>query len=389
MSGQTFEPVELAHKLISFPTISSESNLDLIKFVADYLDGWGIGSVLFLNPEKTKANLLATIGPDDAPAIVLSGHTDVVPVAGQDWSRDPFGPWIEDDRLYGRGSADMKSFIAAVLALVPEMVNRKLTQPLMIALSFDEEIGCSGVVSMVEHIARMSTRPQLCIVGEPTSMKVIDAHKGMQSYKTSVHGRSAHSSTPEAGANAIVAAAKLIGHIDHLSKKVIEEGPVDYRFMPPYTTFGVGQINGGNALNIIAEHAEFTWEFRTLPGADAAKILEEFRGFAKEVVLPELKKRAPEAKIETVEIAKAPAITANQGEDAELFIKRLAKVNATGAVSYATDGGHFQETAEIPVFICGPGDIAQAHKPDEFIALSQIESSDQFLRRLLDMVSER
>ncbi len=388
MTGQTFESLELAQKLISFPTISSESNLDLIEFVADYLDGWGVGSILFLNPEKTKANLLATVGPRAAPAIVLSGHTDVVPVVGQDWSRDPFDPWISDDNLYGRGSADMKSFIAVVLAAVPEMLARNLSQPLIIALSFDEEIGCTGVISMVEHIAAMPTRPQLCIVGEPTSMKVIDAHKGLQVYRTVIRGRPAHSSTPEAGANAIIAAAKLINHIDRLAERAIEEGPADHRFLPPYTTFGIGQISGGNALNIIAEHAEFSWEFRTVPGCDAGKILEDFEIFTAEDVLPGLRKRAPEAEIETIEIAKAPALIADQGEDAEVLIKRLAKANATGAVSYATEAGHLQETAEIPTFVCGPGDIAQAHKPDEFIALSQIEACEQFLGRLLDVVSD-
>ena len=389
MTGQTFEPRELAQKLISFPTISSKSNLDLIEFVADYINGWGVGPVLFLNPEKSKANLLATVGPEAAPAIVLSGHTDVVPVIGQDWSRDPFDPWISDDNLYGRGSADMKSFLAVVLAAVPEMLARNLSQPLIIALSFDEEVGCTGVISMVEHIAAMPTRPQLCIVGEPTSMKVIDAHKGLQVYRTVVRGRPAHSSTPEAGANAIFAAAKLVNHIDRLAERAIEEGPADHRFLPPYTTFGIGQISGGNALNIIAEHAEFSWEFRTIPGTDAGKILKDFKTFAAEEVLPGLRNKAPEAEIETIEIAKAPALIADQGEDAEVLIKRLAKVNATGAVSYATEAGHFQGTAEIPTFVCGPGDIAQAHKPDEFIALSQIEACEQFLGRLLDVVSDR
>lgn len=387
MNGERLDPIELTRKLISFPTVSRDSNLELIHFVQNYLDGWGVASRLFLNPEKTKANLFATIGPEDEAGVILSGHTDVVPVDGQNWSADPFTPWIKDERLYGRGSADMKGFLGTVLSFVPEMVRRSLNLPIHLALSFDEEVGCTGVLSMIEYISAMKIRPGICIVGEPTSMKVVDSHKGLKTHRTRVCGRSAHSSAPELGANAIMAAARLIGFIETLSERAIREGPVDNRFMPPYTTFNVGQISGGNAVNIIAENAEFDWEFRPVPGFDSKRVLEDFKEFARGKVLEGLRRTAPEASIDTEELTNVPPLVRPMDEAAETLIKRLARANATGTVSYATEAGHFQTTAEIPTYVCGPGDIAQAHKPDEYISLKELSACSAFVQRLLDYAS--
>ena len=386
MAGKTYSTLELAERLVAMPTVSRDSNLHLVSFVEDYLEGHGVSCRLFENEEGTKANLLAVLGPEDVPGIILSGHTDVVPVDGQDWSQDPFKPWIANDRLYGRGAADMKSFIAAVLARVPEMQSRGLTQPVYIALSYDEELGCRGVLPMVRHLAGMKTRPRLCIVGEPTEMRVINAHKGIRSYRVRITGLAGHSSAPHLGANAIFAAAELIGFLGRLAGETRDNGPGDHRFFPPYTTFNVGEISGGSATNIIPDAAEFTWEFRPVPGFDSDGITARFADHAVNVVLPRLREATDQADIEIIEMSNAPALLAEDASDAETFVMKLARQNQTGTVSYATEAGQFQQEAEIPAIVCGPGNIEQAHKADEWIALDQIKACDEFMGRFVDAV---
>lgn len=389
MAAKTYSTVELAKKLVAMPTVSRDSNLRLVSFVVDYLESHGVPCRLFENEEGTKANLLATLGSEgteNIPGIILSGHTDVVPVDGQDWSQDPFVPWLADDRLYGRGTADMKSFIAAVLARVPEMQARGLTRPIYIALSYDEELGCAGVLPMVRHITAMKTRPSLCIVGEPTLMRVINAHKGIRSYRVVITGLAGHSSAPHQGANAIFAAADLIGFIAGLAEEAETRGHSDNRFFPPCTTFNIGEIRGGSATNIIPGNTEFTWEFRPVPGFDSDDVTRRFTEHAMGVVLPRLRQTAAEADIQISEMSSAPPLLAEDGGDAEAFVMKLARQNQTGTVSYATEAGQFQQEAEIPAIVCGPGNIEQAHKPDEYIALSQIEACDAFMGRFVDAV---
>lgn len=386
MTGKTYSTLELAERLVALPTVSRDSNLQLVEFVVDYLAGHDVTCRLFENQEGTKANLLAVLGPEDVPGIILSGHTDVVPVDGQDWSGDPFTPWTADGKLYGRGSADMKSFIAAVLARVPEMQARGLTQPIYIALSYDEELGCQGVLPMVRHLAGLKQRPRLCIVGEPTEMRVINAHKGIRSYRVIITGLAGHSSAPHLGASAIFAASDLIGFLGNLAEEALDESISDHRFFPPYTTFNIGEISGGSATNIIPAAAEFTWEFRPLPGFDSDDTIARFTDHAMNIVLPRLRETAAEADIKIIEMSNAPALLAEDGSDAETFVMKLARQNQTGTASYATEAGQFRAEAEIPAVVCGPGNIEQAHKPDEYIALSQIKACDEFMGRFLDAV---
>lgn len=392
MAGAT-SALELIQRLISFPTVSRDSNLELISYVQSYLSDCGITSELFTNAEGTKANLLAVVGSVGADnggepfGIILSGHTDVVPTDGQPWSNDPFAPWTEGERLYGRGACDMKGFIGIVLSRVPDMVERNLIEPIILALSFDEEVGCTGVMPMIMEIARRAPRPRLCIVGEPTEMRVINAHKGLRAFKTSIRGKAGHSSAPHLGANAISAAAKMIAFIDQLAEDAQAAEHCDGKFFPPFTTFNVGEISGGIAMNIIAAEVEFVWEFRPLPGFDSDRVISRFRKFADQEVLPGLRETAPEAKINFSELANVPPLLAEGPGDAESLVLQLAQRNATETVAYTTEAGHFQTAGHIPTVVCGPGSIDQAHTPDEYIELSQIAAGERFIDRLLDVLA--
>ncbi|MCH8328714.1 MAG: acetylornithine deacetylase [Candidatus Marinimicrobia bacterium] len=378
--------IDMVQKLVRFPTVSRESNMELTNFIRDYLGGLGISSMLFPNEDGSKANLYATLGPADVPGIILSGHTDVVPVKDQNWTHEPFEPWTEDGKLFGRGTADMKSFIALALVFCPKMLERGLKMPVHLAFSYDEEVGCTGVVSMISHIAQHQPRPKACIVGEPTDMRVINAHKGIQSFKTKIVGAPAHSSTPEGGTNAIIAAAMLIEKISEMARSEIETGEKDQKFMPPHTTFNIGEIKGGTAVNIVASHASFIWEFRTLPGTNPDKLIDQFNKYAEDIVLPTLLKTAPDASITTHLLASTPPLMALADNEAETIAMLLADTTESGAVAYATEAGHFQKTAEIPTVVCGPGSIDQAHKEDEFITLDQLALGEQFFEKLLDII---
>ncbi len=382
--------LQLLETLVGFPTVSSDSNLELIRFIEKYLADLGVPSTLFLNDEKTKANLFARIGPEpdgslEKHGIILSGHTDVVPVKGQNWSHDPFTLRSDGERVFARGTCDMKGFIAIALAKVPDMIAAKLKEPVYLAFSYDEETGCTGVKDMVAHIAKMKIRPRVCIVGEPTMMDVINAHKGIRSYKTSITGLAAHSSAPHHGANAIVAAAELITYLS----KVTEEAKnfTDHRFMPPFTSFNIGLISGGLATNIIAEKAEFIWEFRSIPGFDGDKVVADFEAFAANEILPKLQETAPNASIVTTEQTNAPPLLATEGSDAETFVMNLVGTNELKTAAYTTEAGHFHQTGEVSTVVCGPGSIDQAHKPDEFIAISEIERCEGFMDKLIKALS--
>ena len=372
---------ELVEKLVSFDTTSRDSNLHLIRFVEGYLADAGVASKLIYDDTGAKANLFATVGPEIDGGVVLSGHTDVVPVDGQDWSSDPFRCVGRDGRLYGRGTSDMKSFIASCLALLPEMRKAKLKRPLHFAFSYDEEVGCFGVDGIVRHIEGMSTRPQAVVVGEPTMMKVVNAHKGVCAIDTVVTGLEAHSSATNMGVNSVFYAAELVNFIAKLAEEAKGESRNE-RFDPPYTTIHVGAIRGGTARNIIPKETTINWEYRALPGVDGRWILERFERFARDEVLPRMRAVHPGADIRSTIGAEIRPLMPETESAAESLVRALTGANQSYAVAYGTEAGAFQH-AGVPTVVCGPGDIAQAHKPDEFIALSQLDACDDFLRKLI------
>ena len=385
MTAPRFTSIEMIRKLVGFDTTSRDSNLALIDFVRGYLAEFGIASELFFDAEKRKANLFATLGPKDRGGVMLSGHTDVVPVDGQEWSSDPFEIVEREGKLYGRGTSDMKSFVAVALALVPEFLARELTTPIHIALSYDEEIGCVGVRGMIAEIARRPVRPKLCIVGEPTLMQPVIAHKGKISIRCRVRGLESHSALTHLGVNAVEAAAEIIAHLKRMARRRRDHGPFDRQFSPPYTTIHTGTVHGGTALNIVPRDCEFVFEFRTLPGDPPELLLEEVQRFAAELE-PEMHKvdRSTGISFEiltsTVGLSEAP-----ESEVAELA-RALSGANSVGKVSFGTEAGLFQE-AGIPTVVCGPGSIDEAHRPNEFIALDQIRQCEAFLRRLIERVA--
>lgn len=375
--------LSLLARLVGFDTTSYRSNLELLDFCTEYLAPLGFRFTRLPNEEGTKANLFASIGPEEDGGIVLSGHTDVVPVADQDWLSDPFNMTVRGPRAFGRGTADMKGFLACILAQAPRMARAGLKRPIHFALSYDEEVGCTGVGSMIDHIVQAGVRPTLVIVGEPTRMGVVDAHKSISSFFTRVTGVEAHSSRTHEGVSAIAVAARLITFLEGLAEEMRERGDPGGRFTPPYTTLNIGQIDGGTAVNIIAHHCEFAWEYRSLPTDDSDEIYNRFTQFCDEEVRPQIRKRSPKADIATRRRAQAPGLKRQGATPAEALMLHLAARNTTEAVSYATEGGLFQ-AADIPTFICGPGDIAQAHRPDEFIDINQLAECERMLRRVTD-----
>jgi acetylornithine deacetylase len=379
---------EMVTRLVGFDTTSRNSNLALIEFVRDYLDRNKVASELVFAQDGKKANLYATIGPLDEGGILLSGHTDVVPIDDQDWTTDPFKLVEKDSRLYGRGSADMKSFIAMALSLVPELVRRKLRTPIHLSFSYDEEVGCIGVRRLIEVLGKRPNRPRLAIVGEPTMMQVGVGHKGKHTLRCHVHGHEAHSSQIHLGVNAIEAAAELVAKLKEMARRKRDQGPFDPDFDPSYSSIHTGLIHGGTALNIVPKDCEFDFEVRPLPGDDVAALIAELREFAATRVLPEMRAVRAEADIVIEELSSAPGL--NTPTDAEVIqiAAALSGENNTVKVSFGTEGGLFQ-AAGIPAVICGPGSIDQAHKPDEFIALDQIARCEAFLKRLIDRVSQR
>lgn len=370
--------LDLINRLIGFPTVSRDSNLDLIGWAEDLLTDAGFRCRRFTDPGGLKANLLATLGPADRPGLMLSGHSDVVPVDGQDWSSDPFAARHADDRLFGRGACDMKGFIGLVLDAARRLDADRLRAPVHIALSYDEEVGCAGVRSLVEHLAALEVKPALAIIGEPTEMQVVTAHKGIQVIRTRITGRAGHSSRPEAGANALYAAADLLAFLREMADR-LSDSPRDARFDPPYTSLNPGRLEGGAAVNIIAAEAVLDWEFRPLPGTDPETVLEEVRAYAESDLLPALRAQADEADITFERLAAAPALESAGGEDAAAFVARLLGANDSHAVSFTTEAGLFQGMAGVPSVVCGPGSIAQAHKADEFVTYDQLARAETMI----------
>jgi acetylornithine deacetylase len=380
-----FGTSELIARLVAFPTVSDNSNLDLIAFVQDYLAGWEVPARLTYDKDKRKANLFATVGSGPG-GIVLSGHTDVVPVVDQSWSSDPFRTVERDGRLYGRGTADMKSFLALVLARVPDLVQRRLPEPVHLSLSYDEELGCLGVPSLIADLAAAGIRPRLALIGEPTLMQVANAHKSRQSFETRIRGVPGHASHPERGVSAIEAAGEALAFIGRLAAEARARARADSDFAPPHTTYNVGTLAGGSAINIIAPSARFGWEFRTVPWDSPAEELQRFTGFVEQDLKPRLKARAAEADIETETLSWVAGLVPDPSSPAERLALALTGLNRPRTISFGTEAGLFQE-AGIPAVICGPGSIEQAHRADEYIELSQIAACDAFLDRLIQRLT--
>src|SRR6266851_7534526 len=383
--GRLAEALAMLERLVAFDTVSAHSNLELIDWVAGYLGRFGIAttrSSVFAG----KANLFATIGPSERGGVILSGHTDVVPVLGQEWHSDPFRlterAGEAGGRLYGRGSADMKGFIALVLALVPEMVRRPLKVPLHLAFTHDEETGCFGAPALIGALPTGVARPLLAIIGEPTSMQIANAQKGCSFFRTRIVGHEGHSSAPDRGVNAISAAAEIIAEIGRLHAEARGRARPDSGFDPPHTTLSVGTIAGGTAVNIIARDCAFDWDLRTLPDDDAAALQARLDRFIAADLLPRMRAVYPHAAVETETIVAVPPLLPMPGSPAEALARLLTGANTTTTVSFASEAGLYQE-AGIPAIVCGPGSIDVAHKPDEFITRAELAAGQAFLDRLL------
>jgi len=380
--GRLAEAKAVLQRLIAFDSVSDSSNLPLIDFVEGYLSGHGIESRRVPNAAGDRAAILATIGPRVDGGVVLSGHTDVVPVEGQAWSSPPFELRQASGRLYGRGACDMKGFDACVLAMAPAFRDAGLKRPVHIVMSYDEETTCLGSCDIIALFGKDEPKPAAAIVGEPTMMAVADAHKSIATFRTLVTGLEAHSALPALGANAVAAAADVVSEIGRLQREY-EKGPLDPRFTPPYSTLHVGMIHGGTARNILARECVFNWEFRGLPGVATASATAKVQAFVDETATPRLTRFVKGPSIATIMEVDVPPLAAEPGSAAERLALRLTRSNRTIAVSFATEAGHFQ-AAGVPTVVCGPGSIDQAHKPDEFVDEAQLAACLEFLKRLAE-----
>lgn len=375
------ETIDILSHLVSFDTESSKSNLPLIEWVETYLTRHGIDYVRVPNAQGDKAALFASIGPKVDGGIVLSGHSDVVPVTGQVWTSDPFHLRRADGRLYARGACDMKGFDALVLASLPRWKAMPLKAPLHFLLSYDEETTCLGPVDTIARFGADLPRPRAVIVGEPTMMQVVDAHKAVATYRTIVTGREAHSSKPALGASAVQAACELVSALYRIGDEISMMGIAADRFDPPVSTVHVGTITGGTARNIMARECSFHWEFRALPGVPLDAAYVRFEKYARDIVLPKMRATAPEADIVTQIEITVPGLAPEPGSVAEQMALRLTKSNRTQAVAFATEAGRFQ-AAHVPTVVCGPGSIDQAHQPDEYISEEQMIAGLAFMQDL-------
>lgn len=377
---------DLLAQLVRFDTTSRESNLALIDFVRTYLQDHGVACELVYNAHKSKANLLATIGPAQVPGIVLSGHTDVVPVDGQRWRVAPFELTEQDGKLYGRGTADMKGYIACVLACVPALVQASLRMPVHIALSYDEEVGCLGVRSLIERFHGQPVKPLLCVIGEPTELKPVLGHKGKLAMRCQVHGTACHSAYAPAGVNAIEYAARLVSELVRLGETLKATQHLDARFDPAFSTVQTGLISGGKALNIVPQECSFDFEVRSLPAQDPWQVVQQLRDYAEHSLLPAMWAVSAQAAINLSELSSYPGLATSPESQAAEWVAQFCGSPDFGTVAFGTEGGLFDQ-AGIPTVVCGPGSMEQGHKPDEFISLEQLQACDRMLARVLKFVS--
>lgn len=379
---------EMLEQLVAFNTTSRESNLALIKFVGRYLTGLGVDYELIHNAEGSKANLYARLGPPGHGGVMLSGHSDVVPVDGQNWSVPPFALTERDGKLYGRGTADMKGFIACILAAIPHFLAQPLAQPLHLAISYDEEVGCLGVRTLLDALSARADKPAICLIGEPTELQPVLGHKGKLGVRCEVQGAACHSAYAPQGVNAIEYAAKLIHHLTLIGQRLAAPEHHDGRFDPPFTTVQTGLIQGGRALNIVPADCTFDFEVRTLPQDDAQEVARELESYAQRELLPTMHAVNRDAAIRFYPISSYPGLyTAAQSAAARL-VAHLTGSEKFSTVAFGTEGGLFHQSG-IPSVICGPGSMAQGHKPDEFITIEQLNACDALLRRLATWMCQK
>ena len=375
---------DILERLVAFKTVSRDTNLDLVEYVRAFMDGVGADCQLYYDPQRRQANLFATIGPRDAGGILLSGHTDVVPVAGQNWSRDPFVLRERDGKLYARGAADMKGFLACCMSAAARAAGKHLRTPLHLAFSYDEEIGCLGVRSLIEAMSTWAYRPRCCIIGEPTLLRTAIGHKGKTAVNVVCHGHAAHSAIPANGVNAIYLAAELIDRVQALQRELEVNGPHDRGYEVPYTTLHVGTVHGGTLLNIVPQRCELEFEVRNLPADDPLRLVERLKADAAAIAA---RRACPgcRSQIEFEIVNEYPGLDTPSEAEVVGLVSALTGQRDPIKVSFGTEGGLFSRQLGIPTVVCGPGSIEQAHKPDEFVATDQLLRCD----RILDAVVER
>ncbi len=374
--------------LVSYDTTSRLSNLNLIHEVKNYLDQFDINSHLIFNHDKTKANLYATIGPLDRPGVMLSGHTDVVPVDGQQWHSDPFTLSERDGKWFGRGSCDMKGFIASVLSAVPAMSRAHLHTPIHLAFSYDEEVGCLGVRDLIAMLKQQPIQPKLAIIGEPSSMQAVIGHKGKCAFEVTVKGVNAHSAYPTEGVNAVMYAARLITYIHQIQEELKNNGPFDYDYRVPYTSLHVGTMAGGTAPNIVPEHCRFDFEIRHLPEQDPESIVQKIRDYAQNTLSEAMQKTHSESGIDISTKTQYPGLFTSPSHEIVEFVKSLISNPTHAKVSFGTEAGLFSNDLAIPAVVCGPGSILQAHKADEYVEIKQMQQCDLMINQLILSLSE-
>ena len=372
---------DMLRRLIAYPTISADSNLQMIEFLAVYLDHLGADVLLNHSPDGKKANLFATLGQGHENGVLLSGHTDVVPVADQDWSHDPFDMIERDGRLYGRGTCDMKGFIAACLSKARDYANLPLKTPVHFAFTYDEETGCIGAQGLAKWLQEQGILPRIAIIGEPTGMKAIEGHKGCCEYTTHFHGKAGHGSMPDIGVNAVEYALRYGTKLIDIAQNLQARAPDKSRFDPPWTTLNIGRITGGNIHNVIPENCNMDWEFRPVQDTDFTYVKETIETYVNDTLRPEMQRRDPNANITTEIVGEVVGLEPTDKNEARDIVFELTGQNHADVVPFGTEAGIFAALG-MSVVVCGPGSIEQAHKPDEFIELSQLDACLSFLTKL-------
>ena len=378
----SIDTIEILNNLISYPTVSRDANINLIDYIAELISCDNVKPVIIKNKEKSKANLFASIGPKNNEGVMLSGHTDVVPIDGQDWTKPPFECTYENGLYYGRGTADMKGFVACAVNAFIKAKQLKLTNPLYLALSYDEEIGCLGVRSLIDMMEDLKYKPSMCIVGEPTSMSIATGHKGKTALRAECIGVEAHSALAPTGTNAIHLACDLINEIRIIQKEISEKGYKDNDYDIAYTTLHVGKINGGIVLNIVPNHTSVDFEIRNLVQDDPSIIIEKLK-VKIALIIKAARKTAPSADIKITIANEYPGLNTDINSEIVSFISSLTGSNNTIKVAFGTEGGLFSSKLSIPTIVCGPGSMNQGHKPDEFVSEEQLINCDRMLETLI------
>ncbi len=380
--------LEILGDLIAFPTVSTDSNLEMIAYLASHLEAAGAKVDVFLDETGQKANLFGTLGPEVDGGILLSGHCDVVPVTDQPWSTDPFKLTVHDGRLYGRGTCDMKGFIAATIAMAPVFARKVRDRPLHFAFTYDEETGCIGAGHLAETLIERGIRPNVAIIGEPTEMRIVEGHKGCYEYTTHFHGLEGHGSDPDRGVNAVEYAVRYVTQLLELKNALCSKAPANSRFEPPWTTINVGAFNGGQVHNVIAPKAQIDWEMRPVQVSDAAFVKQSLQHYCEDVLLPEMRRVYPQAEIETQTMGEVDGLEPADDNAARQIVAELTGANGADLVPFGTEAGIFQKIG-MDVVVCGPGSIAQAHKADEYLSSDQLVKCLEMLDKLADRLEKQ